>query len=606
MPFVPRQDQNPVQTEQPQTSGFVPRPQEQQVSPVNLPKSDTPISDMMIQHPVLSAAKSAMEDTAKIPVDMINAYGGNVARGEAQTFSQAVNSDAVLPLPKHVEQASIDYPTTAKLGLMTGNIKAYGEVAALTGGAINPLTRAVLPTMMQDGLLTGTAINGITNALMSGGSANDRLFAGAIGSALGAGGTIVGQVIGKVVSMWSGESKLNKIIGGINSTIQGSPDEAAVKGVINKYNIVNGITEQKAKILDEGTVNNTIPMGAISTAKQLIAQSENPKNLTELSPGTQKVLETVTSWEDKPFSFAELRNTRQQIDQLLSQASKQTQNGAIARNEYQVLNTLKKGVEKDLELSANRSNLKQEYLDFNEHYKANELPLINAGFRDVVDQFSANNLKTDPKAAAQITDQWIKENINPNNPKTTQWTLQQLDPNTRHSIEVKLINDAYQNAHQSNGVLDMLTFQKNYNDMNKAVPGLFSKETKQMMRGANEVIKEANSVMGMQIDLAKISPYTKMATTVALTSGLGGGGYLGGMLGAVPAIVAAKLIQMINTPAGQDALINVSTKGGREAAQLILNSMVGTYSLDQSKKMSQPPSNQMKTDKPTGTIGIRN
>lgn len=525
----------------------------------------------------------------------INAVGGGAQTGIANTIGTAIGSqkvtDALSP-PQHVQNAMAEDPNLAMAGKAAGYI---GAGAAAVGGAAEAGA-----AMFGEGMLTSLGANAVAGAALAG-PGNRTL-----GGVLGAGTALVAPVLSSTSNYLAKsltlDSRVKSLVSEINGKIEGTPDVVAAKSQANMWNTVDSTDKQNFSALDSkaATKISTIPQQASDQAKLILQKYEDPKVLGNLTGPQRDIVQQIADWSKQEtktipssslvnasgnplqgevnqvinsstkFSLAELQGARKGLDQAISQAFDQSENGAISKGIAKDLLSIRAPLEQDLLGAADKAGLKDQYLNANNFYKQSVLPMINTGARDTADALA--NAGTKPLDADKITDGLINRYVNPNKPEVTKTFLNSLDPVGRQAVEAQVVNNALKKATNNIDNIDPLVFKTNIQTVQKQLGDVLSPNTNKMLNGLNKAIDQGTTLLGMKLDMAKIQTGYKIGAGAsalgAITYGAGGGVAVG--IGTV----ALGLNALVKTKFGQQMLIRAGTKGGEEVGKQLVSGLL--------------------------------
>jgi len=556
-----------------------------------------PNSAQEYKPPEAPTTSGVLDKLANNPViEGINAIGGGAQQGLSNVIGTASGSDTIKNLtpPEHVQEAMLQNPTLAQAGAGIG--MAMGSAPA------SGIGMAVSAPLVAQGLLTeggATALgNIIAGSTMAG--PNNRILGGVIGAGTSLVGPLVSSSMNFITKAATLATRVKNVVSEIGSKIEGTPDTIAAKSQANMWTAADATDKQNFSFLNDANKSSTVPQQAATQAQKVLQKYEDPKVLGDLSGPQRQIVEQIASWSKQEnkvipassildssgnavqgetnqiinsntkFSLSELQNARKGLDQAISQAFNQSENGAIAKGVAMDLLSIRNPIEQDLLQAATKAGVKDQYLQANNFYKSSVLPLINTGARDTAD--ALKNAGTDPLAAAKITDGLINKYINPAKPDVAKTFLNTLDPIGRQAVEAQVVNNAMKKATNNIDKIDPLVFKTNIENLQKQLGSVFSPETNKMLQGVNKAIDQGTTFLGMKLDLAKIQTGYKIG---AAASAMGGLAYTaGGGTAAAFGTLALGLNKLIQSKVGQDLLIRAGTKGGEEVGKQIVNSLL--------------------------------
>jgi hypothetical protein len=543
--------------------------------------------------------KTTMDKIAESPiVSGINSFGGGLASGLASIPGRAISGKQYqIPLPPHVKEAMQEYQTIASAGKLTAELGAGAALLSATAGVINPYTGTVAKGLLGEGVITDLAANTIVGTAMSG---EDRKTGAMYGLAGGAIGSVLGKLTSKVINVGTIQTQVDDMVKNVNSTLVGNADEVVAKAMANKYTMHQTTLNQLDEVLKAANpAVTTVPRSTVQKAKEIQAIISDPKKLLTLTPDQKDILKTILKYEkNTEFNFTELRTLKRNMQAIISDAYKSVgktgKSGQLASSGIDYLDDIVKAIDDDMGRVAKRlgPDFSDTYTKYNAYYKKNILPLQEFGY----DNFSRiyNNMAKPEMAdklqalqieLAQSTDGIATKFLNPKKPEIAREFLKTLDPSTRVTVEQGVLSKLMKenSVTLSNGTINSLAFKQKLTELNKQIPMLLSKETKAKLPLLYKAIEEANTMLGMSFDTAKVTPFTKLATAMAMGGALSGGGalYAGASLpqAALAVGAGAAVIKMLNSPAGQKALIKLNTPAGKEVFSRLLNAGILDYTL---------------------------
>lgn len=489
------------------------------------------------------------------PVKTINALGGGIQQGLANTVGTAVGSPAtaqVLSPPDIVKQDMTDNPTTATAGNLIGSIAPAVGATIATGGALAPL--------LGEGIINAVVANSLVGSVLAG--PEHRGMGAVIGGGTALLAPIVTSTANYLVKASSIGTKVKQVVGQISSQIKGMPDKVAAQSQANMWNTANAVEN---KLFTEfRNVPGKVDGGYIAAKAATFLND----HLDELSPTQRSAIQNYIMNSAKATNLAELHDARKAFAFDYNKFDKLN----VSQKVYSGFRSLINESDFVLKNNAEVLGVGQQFNLANRYYKDTVLPLINTGAKETAEALDAATMAKAPLDAAKITDGLINRYIKNSTPEQAKTFLNTLDDTGRKAVEVQMINNALKTATSKTGDVDYVALKTAINNINQSHGSIFSEPTKKILAGLNNTIDEATTIGGMTLDLAKIGPTSKV---YAAGAGLGMLGYAAGGPAAIGAgLSLVGISKLLGTPTGQNLLIKAGSEGGKRIGKAIVEGIM--------------------------------
>lgn len=451
--------------------------------------------------------------TNRDSIDSINAFGGGVAKGLVKAggaiggLATDIASSSGMMSPETRDkfrnvgrsvgnfltpgedsipgQAMQQHPNFATAGDITGQVLPYSiPGAGLASRGNTALSGLAGAANTQDGMLnrvTGAAFGAGTYKLLEG-----LMEAGKVGvQALRASDTV------KKVS-----DTVKNSVSNFTSKLSGSPRQVGAQSAAKVYEVTRQADDELFNQFRQASGDYTKDIRVVKRAAEDLLDDVG----TNLSGSQKQVIQRIIQQSDSAKNIADLHD----MQKFLASQRKTffNQDGQVFINDY---NKLQGVVASKMEEVASKAGVLPEYKNAVTHYKEKLLPLINYGTDDVFHALSETGKTTNPSKAAEILDTWVDKNILPDSPEQTKAFLSTLDDVGRDAVETRTLQRIIEKV--ENAPRPELAFNKELNKLGLTKDVLFSGTRKEMIQGAQRILKEASPLLKNSLQRGQILNY---------------------------------------------------------------------------------------------------